>query len=95
MDINSDMFEIILKSLGTRKQYQNYINLMLRKQIIGYYAGTELGHGSDIQAIETEANYDFMSQIFTINTPSMLAVKVTTDSKARYGTHALIQAKLV
>jgi acyl-CoA oxidase len=95
MDINSDMFEIILKSLGTREQYQKYITMILDKQIIGFYAGTEMGHGSDIQATETEAKYNRTTKEFTINTPSNNAVKLTTDSKAEYGTHALLQAKLL
>jgi acyl-CoA oxidase len=54
-----------------------------------------MGHGSDIQAIETEAKYNRTTKEFTIDTPSNNAVKLTTDSKAEYGTHALIQARLL
>jgi len=76
LNLNNNMFEALLKTLASKKQYSQYLQLLLSKNVIGYYAGTELGHGSDIYSIETEANLDPIYKTWTINTPSIKATKL-------------------
>lgn len=44
-------------------------------EIIGCYAQTELGHGSDVQNLETTAVYDKNTEEFILNTPTVSATK--------------------
>lgn len=43
--------------------------------IMGCYAQTEIGHGSDVSGLETTAIYDKRTDEFVINTPSITATK--------------------
>ena len=46
-----------------------------RLEILGCYAQTELGHGSYVRGVETEAVYDHSTQEFTINSPTISSYK--------------------
>ncbi|KAM7360015.1 acyl-coenzyme A oxidase 1 isoform 1-T2 [Cochliomyia hominivorax] len=43
--------------------------------IIGTYAQTELGHGTNLKALETRADYDIEKQEFILNTPTLTSYK--------------------
>lgn len=44
--------------------------LIVKHKILGCYAQTELGHGSDIVALETTATLDKETDEFVINSPT-------------------------
>lgn len=44
-------------------------------RIIAAYAQTEIGHGSDVQNLETTATFDKATDEFIIHTPSITATK--------------------
>ena len=46
-------------------------------QIIGCYAQTELGHGSNVQGLETTATFDPQTDEFIINSPTLTSSKVS------------------
>lgn len=54
---------------------------------------TELGHGSNVMGIETEATYDESSAEFVINTPTDTASKFWIGGAAQHGkvNHALFE----
>ena len=52
------MFLITLSNLCTDKQLEMFFKPALKSEILGCYAQTELGHGSDIQNLRTSAIYD-------------------------------------
>lgn len=43
----------------------------LQCKIIGSYAQTELGHGSNVRGLQTTATYDKETQEFILNTPTL------------------------
>ena len=62
-------------------------------QAIGGYGQTELGHGSNVQGLETQAHYDEKTQTFTMKSPTTTSAKFWPGVLGSSGTHAVIQAK--
>lgn len=46
--------------------------------IIGCYAQTELGHGSNVQGLETTATFDPATDEFVMHSPTVTSTKVAT-----------------
>lgn len=63
--------------------------------IIGCYAQTELGHGSNVAALETTATLDMASDEFVINTPNIKATKFWPGQLGLFATHAVVFARLI
>jgi len=63
--------------------------------ILGCYAQTELGHGSNVQGLETTATFDRTKNEFVLNTPSLRATKFWPGGLGIQATHALVFAILV
>lgn len=64
-------------------------------QILGCYAQTELGHGSNVAALETTATFDQKTDEFVIHSPTITATKWWPGDMGRYANHALVMAQLV
>ena len=67
----------------------------MKGEIIGCYAQTQLGHGSDVQNLETTATYIVESDSFVINTPSVSAAKYWPGDLGIFATHALVFAQMI
>nr|CAD1820673.1 unnamed protein product [Ananas comosus var. bracteatus] len=70
------MFVPAIKGQGTDEQQQKWIPLVYKLQIIGCYAQTELGHGSNVQGLETTATFDPKTDEFVIHSPTLTSSKV-------------------
>jgi len=66
-----------------------------RMQMIGCYAQTELGHGSNVRGLQTTATYDKKTKEFILNTPSLSAMKWWPGTLGKVATHALVYAQLL
>ncbi|KAI9199240.1 acyl-CoA dehydrogenase/oxidase C-terminal [Polychytrium aggregatum] len=63
--------------------------------LIGCYAMTELGHGSNVAGLETTATYDEASDEFVIHTPTLTATKWWIGGAAQSATHSCVYAQLI
>ncbi|XP_008839418.1 peroxisomal acyl-coenzyme A oxidase 2 [Nannospalax galili] len=84
-----------LKSLGSDEQIAKWGHLFKNFQIIATYAQTELGHGTYLQGLETEATYDAATQEFVIHSPTITATKWWPGDLGRSVTHAVVLAQLI
>eukprot|EP01118_Nematostelium_gracile_P012697 TRINITY_DN4676_c0_g1_i1.p1 TRINITY_DN4676_c0_g1~~TRINITY_DN4676_c0_g1_i1.p1 ORF type:complete len:1338 (-),score=335.21 TRINITY_DN4676_c0_g1_i1:47-4060(-) len=64
-------------------------------QIIGSYAQTELGHGSNVRGLRTIAEYDAKTQEFILNTPTLRSMKWWPGTLGKVATHAIVYAQLI
>lgn len=71
------MFIPAIKGQGTEEQQQKWLPLAYKMQIIGCYAQTELGHGSNVQGLETTATFDPQTDEFIIHSPTLTSSKVS------------------
>jgi acyl-CoA oxidase len=61
--------------LGTERHHQKYLRDAVEMKLLGCFAMTELGHGSNVRDLETVARYDRARREFVIHTPSETARK--------------------
>lgn len=52
------MFAVSIDLLGTETQRKEFLDKCYSYEIVGCYAQTEIGHGSDVQSLMTTATYD-------------------------------------
>ena len=64
-------------------------------KILGCYAQTELGHGSNVAGIETTATLDKATDEWIIHTPSASATKFWPGDLGRFTTHAAVFARCI
>lgn len=62
---------------------------------MGCYAQTELGHGSDVQSLETTATLDKTTDELIIHSPSISAAKFWPGDLGFVANYAMVFAKLV
>ncbi|KAL6079438.1 Acyl-coenzyme A oxidase [Balamuthia mandrillaris] len=63
-----------LLSLGSQR-HQHLVDAVTSLDLLGCFAMSELGHGSDVRGLETTATYDPQTKEFIIHTPTTLAQK--------------------
>ncbi|TYH49172.1 hypothetical protein ES332_D10G117600v1 [Gossypium tomentosum] len=63
-------------------------------EIIGCYAQTELGHGSNVQRLETTATFDPQTDEFVIHSPTLTSRKWRPGGLGKVSTHAVVYARL-
>ena len=52
------LFGGAIENLGTERHHEAYVQKIIDLDLLGCFAMTETGHGSDVQALETTATYD-------------------------------------
>ncbi len=81
--------------LGTKRHHDAYLLDTSTTELLGCFAMTEHGHGSDVQHLETTAVYDVGTEEFIINTPSENARKDYIGGAGKYATVAAVFAQLI
>jgi len=92
--LHKSMFLKTLHEQGDEEQQKMFTEPARNYQIIGCYAQTELGHGSNVQGLETTATYDKTTQEFIIHSPSLTASKWWIGGLGRSADHAVVMAQL-
>ncbi|MGY0490274.1 acyl-CoA dehydrogenase family protein [Streptomyces sp. WG-D5] len=80
--------------LGTERHHQAYLPDLITGKLMGCFAMTETGHGSNVQALGTVATYDADSQEFVITTHGDAARKDYIGNAARHAELAVVFAQL-
>lgn len=89
------LFGGAILQLGTRRHHDAYLQRLIRGELLGCFAMTETGHGSNVQALGTVARYDRETGEFVITTPDDSARKDYIGNAARHGQVAVVFAQLV
>src|SRR3954452_11385307 len=80
--------------LGTRKHHEAYLARIASLELVGCFAMSETGHGSNVQQVETTATWDGEAGEFVIDTPTESARKDYIGSAARGGQVAVVFCQL-
>src|ERR1700694_4442487 len=64
------LFGGAIENLGTERHHEAYVQRIIDLDLLGCFAMTETGHGSDVQSIETTATYDGATGEFVIDSPT-------------------------
>ncbi|XP_068705320.1 peroxisomal acyl-coenzyme A oxidase 1-like [Montipora foliosa] len=93
--LSKSMFIPTIKSQGTEEQKAKWLPLAESLHIIGTYAQTELGHGSNVRGLETTATYDKETQEFVIHSPTLSACKWWPGNMGKSSNFATVPARLI
>lgn len=80
--------------LGTERHHDAYLPDLITGKVMGCFAMTETGHGSNVQALGTVARYDADAREFVITTEGDQARKDYIGNAARHGELAVVFAQL-
>lgn len=89
------LFGGAIENLGTERHHRAYIESIINLELLGCFAMTETGHGSDVQSLETTATYDADTQEFVIDSPTPSARKDYIGGAAETATVAAVFAQLI
>eukprot|EP01091_Cochliopodium_minus_P008486 TRINITY_DN1937_c0_g1_i3.p1 TRINITY_DN1937_c0_g1~~TRINITY_DN1937_c0_g1_i3.p1 ORF type:complete len:686 (-),score=130.72 TRINITY_DN1937_c0_g1_i3:399-2456(-) len=84
-----------LRLQASEQQQKWWVGRLNKCQIVGSYAQTELGHGSNVRGIETTAVYDKVRRVFVCNTPTLTSMKWWPSNIGRLATHCVLYAQLI
>lgn len=89
------LFGGAIENLGTARHHDRYINPLIDLDLLGCFAMTETGHGSDVQSLETTASYDPGTEEFVIHSPTPSSRKDYIGGAAQHATVAAVFAQLI
>jgi acyl-CoA oxidase len=94
LGVQFGLFAGSIQRLGTEYHQQKYLPDAASATLMGCFAMTEIGHGSNVQGLETNAVYHRQSDSFVINSPSYSSGKNYIGNAAEDGRLAVVFAQL-
>jgi acyl-CoA oxidase len=89
------LFGGAIENLGTERHHEAYVKKLIDLDLLGCFAMTETGHGSDVQALETTATYDPETREFIIDSPTRTSRKDYIGGAAETARVAAVFAQLI
>ncbi|MCV7170519.1 acyl-CoA dehydrogenase family protein [Mycobacterium manitobense] len=89
------LFGGAVENLGTERHHEEYVPKIISCELLGCFAMTETGHGSDVQSLETTATYDPATGEFVVNSPTPTARKDYIGGAAQTARMAAVFAQLI
>jgi acyl-CoA oxidase len=80
--------------LGSKRHHDAYLEDLVAGRLLGCFAMTESGHGSNVQALGTTATYDPETDEFVITTPDDPSRKDYIGNAAQHADAAVVFAQL-
>ncbi|WP_300680640.1 acyl-CoA dehydrogenase [Nocardioides sp.] len=88
------LFGGAILQLGTQRHHDAYLDDLIHGRVLGCFAMTEHGHGSNVAAIGTVATYDPASEEFVLTTTAEDAYKDYIGNAAEHAELAVVFARL-
>ncbi|KAG0266816.1 fatty-acyl coenzyme A oxidase [Mortierella polycephala] len=94
--VHYGLFFGALRGSATSSQFSHWVSkgALALNGMVGCFAMTELGHGSNVAGLETTAHFDEASDQFIIHTPTVTATKWWIGGAAHTATHTVVFAQL-
>lgn len=89
------LFQGSVQLLGTEWHHETFLPAIATGELLGMFAMSELGSGSNVRDLETTATYDRSSESFIIHTPHPKAHKEWIGNAALHGRMATVFAQLL
>lgn len=89
------LFGGAIENLGTERHHKAYVQRIIDLDLLGCFAMTETGHGSDVQSLETTATYDATTAEFVIDSPTRSSRKDYIGGAAQTARVAAVFAQLI
>jgi acyl-CoA oxidase len=89
------LFGGAVENLGTERHHEAYVRRIIDLDLVGCFAMTETGHGSDVQSLETTATYDPSTEEFVIDSPTPSSRKDYIGGAAETAWVAAVFAQLI
>ncbi len=83
-----------IEGLGTDEQIARWMPDIVTATHLGCFAMTEMGHGSDVQNLETTLTYDAETDEIVVHSPTPAATKTYIGNAALHGTSAAVFGQL-
>lgn len=88
------LFGGAILQLGTERHHDAYLARLITGELMGCFAMTETGHGSNVQALGTTATYDAAAGEFVITTPDDASRKDYIGNAAAHADVGVVFAQL-
>lgn len=89
------LFGGAVENLGTERHHEAYVKKIIDLELLGCFAMTETGHGSDVQSLETTATYDAETEEFVVHSETPTARKDYIGGAAETARIAAVFAQLI
>lgn len=92
--VHFGLFGGAIASLGTDEQLAQFIPSVINLELPGAYAMTEVGHGSNVQALETTITYDPDTDELVVHSPTESSTKTYIGNAAEDARMAVVYGQL-